>query len=1155
MLTYLDLTSMRNLFPVKVLMALSLAALMPATAICVAQASNAPHQLDRVLDSADAASTRLPGHIPAWATASADAGAVPASAQVRLTIGISRAPEVQAAFDQRVIDQQNPSSPRYHRWLLPAQIGAEFGPTQHDLDAVTSWLTANGLRVETIQPSRTFIEVTAPASSVNNAFRTTLHSFALPARGNIAARQLQAPTAEPSIPARLSQVISFVGGLADMDLHVNHYRLPNSPLATSGILPEGVSINGSVVGLKPDYTLSNGAVHYIAPADFTTIYNLSPVYNSAITGANQKIMVLGGSRLTPTDLTKWETLSALPAYQPNYIVPSTLTDPGTTGDGKGGAGDGDQGEATLDFNRAYATAYGATIDMVVAANWLGSGFSTLLNYAIQTVNDPILTVSIGGGEYGNSVASVKQIDNTFQGAAAQGITTFFSSGDSGVAGGEAHGGTAVPTQIATINVFCATGYVTCVGGTQFSDTANPGAYWASTNGTGKSSALSYIPEGAWNEPYGRTAGTYVVASTGGGPSAVITKPSWQVGVGVPADGFRDTPDVSFSASGHNAYFSCLGFSGADCVTTISGFGGTSASAPSMAGIAALINQKLGARQGNLNPLLYKIAASSPSAFHDATPATSGVNPCDLGTPSTCNNSNASPTTLTGGIQGFALTTGYDFPTGLGSMDVAKFIAVASLPISTTVVTAAPATATISQNVTLTATVSGASGTPTGTVQFASNGIALDTPIALVNGVATQGASKFSPAGTFVITANYSGDSAFGPSTGTYSLVITNPNAIASNSMLTVTPSSATTLQTVTLTDMVTGANSTPTGTVQFTVDGTNRGTPVTILGKAYRVASLPGLSLAAGPHSVVATYSGDSIYAASTSNTVNVTVIALTATTAITITPSTIPSTGTTSIGFSVAGSGGGPTPTGSVALFYGSQNLGSLPLLNGSVAGTVGPLNTGTYAFYGVYSGDSIYASSQSAPSTLTVTGVTLTPSALTLTGSAGTAVTESVTVNSVMFTGAQALGCTVAYTGGAATSTPTCSFNPASVTFTGSGTMTSTLTISSTAPHAVSGGTFALNRTLGFTGLGGGALCLLLTGLLPTRRRRALQALRLISAVFFLAATLTSVTGCSGASSSSTPTGGTTKGSYDVTISANSNLGGANNVGSSTHIALTIQ
>ena len=108
-------------------------------------------------------------------------------------------------------------------------------------------------------------------------------------------------------------------------------------------------------------------------------------------------------------------------------------------------------------------------------------------------------------------------------------------------------------------------------------------------------------------------GTHVASCTGG-----YAKPSWQTGVGVPADGARDIPDVSLFASNGflgSFYIICE----ADLSPTgmcdlnppfedFAGFGGTSVSSPAFAGILALVEQKTHSRQGNANFVFYKLAA-------------------------------------------------------------------------------------------------------------------------------------------------------------------------------------------------------------------------------------------------------------------------------------------------------------------------------------------------------------------------------------------------------------------------------------------------------------------------------------------------------------------------------------------------------------------
>src|SRR5262249_54853104 len=198
----------------------------------------------------------------------------------------------------------------------------------------------------------------------------------------------------------------------------------------------------------------------------------------------------------------------------------------------------------------------------------------------------VMSLSYGSCEAVNDGASrVSYWDHLFSQAAAEGITVVVSSGDSGVAGCDDQFAPPPANQAASPNLICASSYATCVGGTQFADAANPDAYWRTTNLAGFSSALSYIPEGAWNEPL-NSAGNVQVAATGGGVSAHIPTPPWQVGPGVPGKAGRYTPDVSFSASRHTGYFSCLAAQDTSCVADGAGFFrflisfGTSAAAPS-----------------------------------------------------------------------------------------------------------------------------------------------------------------------------------------------------------------------------------------------------------------------------------------------------------------------------------------------------------------------------------------------------------------------------------------------------------------------------------------------------------------------------------------------------------------------------------------------
>jgi pseudomonalisin len=586
----------------------------------------------------------LAGHVPGWVLGARDLGALAPDVPIgQVTAVLARSPETQAAWDAWVVAQRTPGSPSYHHWLTPEEIAARFGASPADIDRTSAWLAANGLHVDRVSRSGMMVTFSGTAGSVGLALQTELHGFDLGGEPRISA------VLEPKIPATLAGVVRFFAGLST-----------SSPRAGGHGKP----------GIRPDYT-SFGS-HYIAPSDFATIYDLGPVYAEGLDGTGQTIALVGRSRVAPTDISEFQTATGLPVVAATVIIPPTGIDPGTPGND-------DQLEATIDVTRAGSVASGATIDLVVSGTPSSSmlnGLGIAIEYAVDNDTAPILSISFLECEQTAGNTWTQFYATLFQQAATQGMSVFVSSGDSGVAGCDQQGATPPATQVASTNYFCASGSVTCVGGTEFADTASPGTYWNPTNTSVLGSAKSYIPEGGWNEPLSPLDEPQVWAS-GGGVSIYVTKPSWQSGTGVPADGYRDTPDIAFSASEHDGYYACYAAGGVgDCAEGEYEYVyGTSAAAPSMAGIAAIANQKVGSPQGNLSPLLYTLAAgpSASAVFHDVTIATSGVTSCTA-LPSMCDNSTAGPTGVSGGLAGYTVGVGFDQATGWGSLDVASFIA-------------------------------------------------------------------------------------------------------------------------------------------------------------------------------------------------------------------------------------------------------------------------------------------------------------------------------------------------------------------------------------------------------------------------------------------------------------------------------------------------
>jgi hypothetical protein len=611
---------------------------------------------DRVTQSVDTTRTQvLPNHHPAWANPNNAIGLVPSDQTLdQMTMVLARSPQQEQELQQLLSDQQNPASANYHHWLTPSEMGDRFGLSQGDIAIVRGWLESQALHVNYVTPSRTLIGFKGTAADVGRAFQTDVRYY------NVNGVRKLSISSDPRIPEALAPVIMAVRGL---------YTLEEEPLhseTTMGQPSPKVTVNGS---------------HILGPADFATIYDLPTNLN----GSGVTIGITGRSRTDFADFQNYESLFGISFPNPTEVVPTAYggVDPGPpyTTQQPSSVDTGDQGEATLDVTRAGSIAPGANILLVVATNASG-GIGDDVQYLVNTEPVPaqIINISFGGCEAQAGPTGVSFFNTLFQQAAGEGISVFVSAGDSGAAGCDVAFSPppATPTYPISPNYICSSSYATCVGGTEFNDTSDPSRYWSSSNGIGLLSALSYIPEGAWNE-WLNSNNTLQIAGGGGGVSQVIPTPPWQAGAGVPsARSGRYTPDIAFTASLHDGYFGCLAAGGGSCVQGANGTSfeveeGTSAAAPDMAGITALLDQSQGGAVGNVAPSLYQMAVSAPTAFHDVTIASSGVTDCSLSTPSLCNNSVAGATSLTGGQAGYEVGAGYDEATGLGSLDATNFI--------------------------------------------------------------------------------------------------------------------------------------------------------------------------------------------------------------------------------------------------------------------------------------------------------------------------------------------------------------------------------------------------------------------------------------------------------------------------------------------------
>jgi hypothetical protein len=169
-------------------------------------------------------------------------------------------------------------------------------------------------------------------------------------------------------------------------------------------------------------------------------------------------------------------------------------------------------------------------------------------------------------------------------------------------------------------------------------------------------------------------------------------------------------------------------------------------------------------------------------------------------------------------------------------------------------------------VTFTATVAHttAATVPTGSVTFTANGVTSVVPVN-GSGVATMFTSAL-PAGTFSVTADYSGDALFLASSGSVSQTV-DKRASTTTVTSSLNPSIYGDAVTFTMTVTPTDVGPTPTGTVQLVVDGANSGAPVSLVaGTATATLSNLDATVAGTPHTITAVYSGDGTYLGGTSD-------------------------------------------------------------------------------------------------------------------------------------------------------------------------------------------------------------------------------------------------------------------------------------------------
>ena len=651
---------------------------------------------------------RLAGNVRPEANATNDLGRVADSFPMQhMFIQLQRPAAQETALHQLIDQLHDPNSPNFHQWLAPTQFGAQFGPAASDIQQITAWLQGHGFQVNLTYPSGMTIDFSGNAGQVAAAFRTEIHNVA--ARGTT----LFANVTDPQIPAALAPAVAGIVGLNNFSPRRGYtYTHVGCPTPCYGVTPSDLA---TIYNFNPVFasgnTGQNQTIYVIddsnmyADSDWTTFRStfglsgytsgtLSTIHPAPPSGAtNCTDPGVNGDNFETTLDTEYSTAAAPSAAIVVASCDSSVVDgilvalqnlisfaspPAIISVSYGGCEVGSGAASNAAYNAIYQQGVTEGVSIFVSsgdelAAECDAGVAQN-GIAVNALSSTPYNVSVGGTDFSDYYSGTG--------------TTYWNSTNSPTFGSAKSYIPEIPWNDSCASVLRAIFYH-----------GSPLTYgptgWCNSGG-------SLSNTGGSGGPSGCATGSPSIPGVVSGTCAGYPKPSWQAGVvGIPNDGVRDLPDVSLFASNggwFHSYIICWSDpnGGAPCTgapSTWAEAGGTSISSPIMAGIQALVNQRAGGRQGNPNYRLYQLAAKeygvsgsascnssngngvgSSCIFYDITlgdtdaPCTGSFNCYSPG------GTNGVLSTSNGFYQpAYSAQTGWDFATGIGSINVANLV--------------------------------------------------------------------------------------------------------------------------------------------------------------------------------------------------------------------------------------------------------------------------------------------------------------------------------------------------------------------------------------------------------------------------------------------------------------------------------------------------
>lgn len=524
-----------------------------------------------------------------------------------------------------------PGDAMYQKFLTPEQVEAQFGPNDSDVARVIAALSASGLTVQ--RTTSTTLTATGTPATIEQAFRTSLHQFVMPATAKHPSFEFRAAKTAPVVPASVASVVRGVIGLNTNPVFSPHRKFAN--LGGAPIIRKSGSSNSNVSG-------------ELTVKDFAALYDVNPLYAEGITGKGSTVGIVTLAGFTPSDVFAYWSALKLKVNQNRLNVINIDGGPGAPSDVSG------SDETTLDVAQSGGIAPGANIVVYQAPN-TDQGFLDAFARAVHDNKADSFSTSWGEWEFFDTtdgggdvtdvfshetVSSLQALHEVLVVAGLQGQSTFAAAGDAGAYDvfGEVPPSFSTPLSVdnpASDSAITAGGGTTLPGLQEF------------TLADGSPFSVNVPTERVWGWDYliplcnalgldPVSCGIFPVGS-GGGVSVFFPMPSYQLGtVGTqlsqpgqslvdssttpPTDVFdlpayfsgRNVPDVSFNAdpdTGYVLYYTADGSTGVlppgfDILTF---YGGTSFVGPQLNGVTALLAQNAGHRLGLLNVEFYNLA--------------------------------------------------------------------------------------------------------------------------------------------------------------------------------------------------------------------------------------------------------------------------------------------------------------------------------------------------------------------------------------------------------------------------------------------------------------------------------------------------------------------------------------------------------------------